>query len=51
MDGLDRLRAGITGEFGVPGENDNRRRVIDICAERGYMWVIHTSSTRVCINT
>ena len=25
----------ITGWFGVLGENDNRRRVIDICAERG----------------
>ena len=31
----DRLRVGITGGFGVPGENDNDRRVIDFCAERG----------------
>ena len=25
---------GITGGFGVPGENDNGRRVIDFCAKR-----------------
>ena len=31
----DRLRMDITGEFGVPGENDNGRRVIDLFAERG----------------
>ena len=30
-----RLRAGITGGFRVPGENDNGRKVIDFCAERG----------------
>ena len=24
----DRVRVGITGTFGVPGENDNGRRVI-----------------------
>ena len=24
----DRVRAGITGAFGVPGENDNGRRVV-----------------------
>ena len=29
----DRVRAGITGAFGVPGENDNGRRVV-FCAER-----------------
>ena len=28
------LRVGITGGFGVPGENDNGRNVIDLCAER-----------------
>ena len=31
----DRLRASITGGFGVPGENRNGRRVIDFCAEKG----------------
>ena len=25
----------ITGRFEVPGENDNDRRLIDFCAERG----------------
>ena len=38
----DRLRQGITGAFGVPGENDNGRRVVEFCAERelcvGYMY-------------
>ena len=31
----DRVRAGIIGSFGVPEENDNRRRVVEFCAERG----------------
>ena len=31
----DRVRAGITGAFGVPGENENGRRVVEFCAERG----------------
>ena len=31
----DRVRVGITGSFGILGENDNGRRVIDFCAERG----------------
>ena len=31
----DRVRAGITGAFGVPGENDDGRRVVEFCAERG----------------
>ena len=31
----DRTRAGITGTFGVPGENDNSRRVVEFRAERG----------------
>ena len=26
---------GITGAFGVPGENKNGRRVVEFCAERG----------------
>ena len=29
------LRAGITVRFGVSGENDNGKRVIDFCGERG----------------
>ena len=28
------MRAGITGAFGVPEENDNGRRVVEFCAER-----------------
>ena len=28
-------RACVTGAFGVPGENDNSRRVVEFCAERG----------------
>ena len=31
----DRTRAGITGAFGVPGANDNGRRVVEFCPERG----------------
>ena len=31
----DRTRAGITGAFGVPGENDNDRRMMEFCEERG----------------
>ena len=31
----DRTRAGITGAFGVPGENNNGRRVVELCKERG----------------
>ena len=26
---------GITGALGVPGENDNERRVVEFCAEMG----------------
>ena len=29
----DRMRVGITGVFGVSGENDNGRRVVEFCAE------------------
>ena len=29
------IRDGITGAFGVPGENDNGRRVVEFCKERG----------------
>ena len=31
----DMTRAGITGAFGVPGENDNGRRIVVFSAERG----------------
>ena len=31
----DRTRDGISGAFGVPGENDNGRRVVKFCIERG----------------
>ena len=34
----DRTSAGMTGAFRVPGENDNGRRVVKFCAERG-LWV------------
>ena len=29
------MRAGITGAFGVLSENNNERRVVEFCAERG----------------
>ena len=35
----DRARASITGVFGVPGENDNGRRVVEFCEERGLCMV------------
>ena len=28
----DRTRDGITGAFGVPGENDNGRRAVEVCS-------------------
>ena len=31
----DWTRAGITGAFGVPGKNDNGRRVVEFCTEKG----------------
>ena len=30
----DRTRADITGAFVVPGENDNGRRVVEVCLEK-----------------
>ena len=30
----DRMRASITGAFGVPGENDNGRKLVEFSAER-----------------
>ena len=32
---MDWVRAGITDGFGVSGENDNSRRVVQFCVERG----------------
>ena len=37
----DRTRDDITGAFGVPGENDNGRRVVEFSAER-RLWVVNT---------
>ena len=31
----DRTRPSITSAFGVPGENDNCKRVVEFCTERG----------------
>ena len=32
----DRVKVNILGAFGVPrGENDNGKRVVDFCAEKG----------------
>ena len=31
----NRVRTGITGAFRVSGENENARRVVEFCAERG----------------
>ena len=31
----DKTRVRITGAFGIPGENDNGSRVVELCAERG----------------
>ena len=33
----DRIRVGITGAFGVPGENDNGRRMVDFWLKGGYV--------------
>ena len=30
----DRTRAGITSAIGIPGENDNGRRVLEFCEKR-----------------
>ena len=50
----DRTRTGINGAFGVSGENDNGRRVVKFCAERGLCvgytyfehWNLHNISTQ-----
>ena len=31
----DRSRAGITDSFGVPGEDENRKKVVEFCDEKG----------------
>ena len=47
----DRLRAGITGAFGVPGQNENGRIVVESVLQWGCVWVTHTLNTRICIST
>ena len=47
----DRERAGITVAFGVPGENDNGRRVVGFAKKGNSLWVTHIISTEVCIST
>ena len=32
----DRTRVGQTSAFGVPEENDNGKRVVEFCEERGF---------------
>ena len=38
----DRMREGITGAFGVSGENDNGRRMMEFCTERRLCVGKHT---------
>ena len=45
----DGITGGITGAFGVSGENDNGRRVVEFSAD--CVWVTHILSTKVCIST
>ena len=48
----DRTRASITSDFGVPGESDNGRRVVEFCAEIELCGgVTYTLYTGVCIST
>ena len=47
---MDGMRVGISSGFGVLDESDNGRRMINLCVNGDYVWVILTSSTRVCIN-
>ena len=44
---MDRTIAGITGDFGVPGENENGRRVVEFCIEKG-LCVGNILSKEVC---
>ena len=44
-------RTFTAGAFGIPLENDNVRRVVELCAERGCVWVTRTLSTKVCVRT
>ena len=50
--GGDWIRVDITGGLGVPGENDDGRRVISLC-DKKWLCVgnLHISSTRVCLST
>ena len=41
------MRAGLTGAFGVSGEIDNGRRVVEFCTERGCVWVTYFEHKRV----
>ena len=41
----DRTKAGITGAFGIPGENDNDRSGGVLC-RKGTVWVTHILSTQ-----
>ena len=44
---VDKLRTPKTGWFGVPGENNNGRKPIDFCADKGLSlssaYLEHTS--------
>ena len=44
------MRGVITGAFGIQRENDNGRRVVDFCAERGlcadHTYLKHKSLTK-----
>ena len=43
----DRTRACITGAFGVPGDNDNGRRVVEFCEESTEVYRITQEWERV----
>ena len=45
----DRVRGGITGAFGVPRENENGRRRVEFCAERG-LYVGNTYFEHSCFH-
>ena len=47
----DTVRAGLSGTFGISGENNNGRRLVEFCAERGLCVVTCTLNTRVFIST
>ena len=39
------MKVGIICGFGVPGENDNGKKLIDFCVETVCVWIKHTLST------